>query len=369
MNWFYAESGQTIGPVSEEELLRRVAVGTVRPETLVWHEGMSAWEPWAKLQPAATPTGASSQEIPSPPPVAHDAPPAGTMCAECGRIFAAADTVQFEGRSICAACKPLLMQRLREGAPIPIAGNDRISEEELLARGHVVEIGRHFNRGIQLVLQPADIGLWGGVLGAFLITASGAFPYLGAILRFIFTGPILGGLIRMYLEKERGGRPDMNTVFSGFGPRFGSLVGAWAIPMLVFTASLVFPLFGAMIFAFGAPTRGGTMGPATFGIAVIFLVWAIGAILLLYFLNRWQYATALVIDKGYSATAAMRLSWKVVGQNAWAHGFFLAARLLVILAGFVALCVGALVTYPIATATLASQYDAIFRNLRRYDEP
>ena len=170
--------------------------------------------------------------------------------------------------------------------------------------------------------------------------------------RALLTGPILGGMIRMYLEKERGGRPDLNTVFSGFGPRFGSLVGAWAIPMLVFTGSLLVPVFAAMIFAFSAPNRGGNTWAFTAGIAAIFLIWAVGAVLMLYFLNRWQYAPALVMDKGYPVTAALRLSWRVVGQNFWQHGLFLIARLLTILAGFIALCVGALVTYPIATAHL-----------------
>ena len=71
MNWFYAESGQTIGPVNDEEFERRVASGSVRPETLVWHEGMAAWEPWARVRPDTHLSGNLSQEILGPP---SDAP-------------------------------------------------------------------------------------------------------------------------------------------------------------------------------------------------------------------------------------------------------------------------------------------------------
>ncbi len=45
MNWFYSEGGKQLGPIDETELNRLVTLGTVRSDTLVWHEGLASWQP------------------------------------------------------------------------------------------------------------------------------------------------------------------------------------------------------------------------------------------------------------------------------------------------------------------------------------
>jgi uncharacterized RDD family membrane protein YckC len=45
MNWHYSDGGKQVGPVDETELNRLVTVGTVRSDTLVWHEGLTSWQP------------------------------------------------------------------------------------------------------------------------------------------------------------------------------------------------------------------------------------------------------------------------------------------------------------------------------------
>jgi len=45
MKWFYSEAGNQVGPIEETELNRLVTLGTVRADTLVWHEGLAAWQP------------------------------------------------------------------------------------------------------------------------------------------------------------------------------------------------------------------------------------------------------------------------------------------------------------------------------------
>jgi len=42
-NWYYAEEGETTGPVSREELGDRVRLGRLDASTLVWTEGMEGW--------------------------------------------------------------------------------------------------------------------------------------------------------------------------------------------------------------------------------------------------------------------------------------------------------------------------------------
>lgn len=108
MNWYYAANGEHRGPFSEEEVRRMAGLGALSPATLVWHEGMPEWTPYGV---AVTPQGKV------------DAQPGTTVaCVECGRSFAPDDLVTLGGVPVCAACKPRLLQRLTEGAPLPRAG-------------------------------------------------------------------------------------------------------------------------------------------------------------------------------------------------------------------------------------------------------
>lgn len=65
MNWYYAEGGKQMGPVEESALDGLISAGMVRDDTLVWHEGMAAWQPHAAVRgsgagiPAPFPQAAS----------------------------------------------------------------------------------------------------------------------------------------------------------------------------------------------------------------------------------------------------------------------------------------------------------------------
>jgi uncharacterized RDD family membrane protein YckC len=45
MKWYYSEGGKQLGPIDETELNRLVTLGAVRSDTLVWHEGLTSWQP------------------------------------------------------------------------------------------------------------------------------------------------------------------------------------------------------------------------------------------------------------------------------------------------------------------------------------
>lgn len=45
MKWYYSDAGSQIGPIEETELNRLVTLGSIRADTLVWHEGLAAWQP------------------------------------------------------------------------------------------------------------------------------------------------------------------------------------------------------------------------------------------------------------------------------------------------------------------------------------
>src|SRR5690242_7201802 len=109
MQWFYAEGNQQRGPVSDEQLEELVRLGKLTSESLVWREGMSNWQPYASLKQGSA--------VVEPPPIISTANTA--VCAECRRIFSLNDVVRIQNSWLCAACKPIFLQRPQEGAPPP----------------------------------------------------------------------------------------------------------------------------------------------------------------------------------------------------------------------------------------------------------
>jgi len=55
MDWFYAQNGRQLGPVTLEALLSMLQGGHVQPGDLVWREGMADWQPAATM-PELTPS-------------------------------------------------------------------------------------------------------------------------------------------------------------------------------------------------------------------------------------------------------------------------------------------------------------------------
>jgi hypothetical protein len=111
MDWFYALDGQQNGPVSDATLDGLARSGVINQDTLVWHSALADWQPLRTAR-AASP--------PSVPPVPGGAP-AG-VCVECGRTLPQGEMLFLNQSWVCAACKPVFLQRLREGAAPPAPG-------------------------------------------------------------------------------------------------------------------------------------------------------------------------------------------------------------------------------------------------------
>jgi uncharacterized RDD family membrane protein YckC len=118
MPWYYAEGALQNGPVTDEEFRGLVENGKVRGETLVWREGMANWQPYASV---ATPA-VGEAVIPAPPALVAAAPLAAheVVCQHCGKVVAKENAIQYGTAWVCADCKPVFVQKLREGASVPL---------------------------------------------------------------------------------------------------------------------------------------------------------------------------------------------------------------------------------------------------------
>jgi uncharacterized RDD family membrane protein YckC len=128
MNWYYAVDDEQVGPLTEAEFNALVQEGKIQSNTKVWREGMPEWAAYADLAYLPAPeTGtvgfAPAQAAPAPAATVAPAPvTAATLsmagyhkCIECGGTFPELEMISFENVWVCAACKPVFFQKLKEG--------------------------------------------------------------------------------------------------------------------------------------------------------------------------------------------------------------------------------------------------------------
>ncbi len=97
-----------MGPVSDSQLEELVRTGTVTDATLVWHAGVEGWRPYGSLRARSAPP-----RRPGAPTVAGQV--TQESCVECGRSFPTDDMLLLNNNWICAQCKPVFIQKLKEG--------------------------------------------------------------------------------------------------------------------------------------------------------------------------------------------------------------------------------------------------------------
>src|SRR5262245_10415970 len=119
MNWYYVDAGQQAGPVDDAQLEELARGGKVQNDTLVWREGMDTWLHYSQAK-------SSGPESAPPPPAQSLAAPTGTTLeasrVECGKIFNMDEMIRHGEGYVCANCKPVFVQKLKEGAKLSMGG-------------------------------------------------------------------------------------------------------------------------------------------------------------------------------------------------------------------------------------------------------
>ena len=205
MSWYYAEEGKQIGPVEQAEFEMLVGAGRLRPETLVWREGMESWLPYAEVSAAL---GRAPPAVPGEVDVA--VPADAVVCSECGKLYDRAEVIAYGERLVCGGCKPAFVQKLREGA---------VGPEPLAVAGFWIRFVAWFADFLLLTLANAALGF---VLGLGL--ASGLQSNRPEVSLAVQMGISLVGLL-IALTYE--------TVMVG---RYGATLGKMACRLKVVTA-------------------------------------------------------------------------------------------------------------------------------------
>jgi hypothetical protein len=353
MSWFYAEGGQQRGPITDQELQALVQSGRITGSTLVWREGMPEWRPYATVVAPPPPPGAVAAE----PALVMSGPTA--VCAECGRVVPAADTVALQGRTVCASCKPQVVQRMMEGADgaggYAADGSGPFDPEAFLAElrargGFRVEIGRSISRGFDLV----NGNFWpcvGNAALVYLITiAVSMLPLgLGIIGQLVTTGPLTGGLFYYMLLQVRRQPATINETFSGFRqPLFVRLMLAGLLVQIVpimIGVALVVPVVLGLQFASPQPSEE-------------MLMWLIPVVLIAIPLSLYYYAITMpcyviIADTGVSFWEGIKLGVRLVHMRLLSFLGFGIVCWLLLMAGFLLFCVGFFWMLPVVVAACA----------------
>jgi uncharacterized RDD family membrane protein YckC len=164
MNWYYVEQGQQAGPLSDEQFDEMVRAGKIQPDTLVWREGMAGWMPCRDVKAGAAVSGATAAATSA----------SEAVCVECGKIFPIDETISYGGSRVCANCKPVFLQKLKEGAVISTGG---LNYARVLTR-----FGAVFLDG--LLLGAVNM-MFGMLLGVFGTTSAQKNPGAFIVVQFV----------------------------------------------------------------------------------------------------------------------------------------------------------------------------------------
>ncbi|MEJ2037586.1 MAG: RDD family protein [Desulfosarcinaceae bacterium] len=137
MPWFYKDGDLEIGPVEKMDLQQLVKTGKINGRTLIRNADAKEWKPLSEMVRPKKPQTVEKQPVTEPeaepePPLTMERddapapvpPPQPTaVCSQCGRSLPRDQVLEYEGKAICGACKPMFIQRMREGVGIARAMN------------------------------------------------------------------------------------------------------------------------------------------------------------------------------------------------------------------------------------------------------
>jgi len=171
MNLYYAEGDRQVGPIGKAELQTLIKARKINSQTLVWESGMQEWEQLGLFVRRKNHGGSKAAQ--------PTAPMRQSACSECGQACAEDDMIRFADAWVCATCKPIFVQKIKEG--VTVAG-------ALEYAGFWIRFGAWFIDYLILAIASAMIYLPLSFLGVFSADQTAIFitiQLVSVILNFI----------------------------------------------------------------------------------------------------------------------------------------------------------------------------------------
>lgn len=364
MNWYYAKDGQQQGPVDDTELARLVGSKTIVGTTLVWREGLPQWQPYQEVWVAGMPDWRPPMaSVPQLPPSAQTPPPPspdGQMaCSECRQLFPSDQLIPLGGRPICASCKPVVLQRLQEGAAAAVGGSgSAVMDPDSLVRSSAARVERVdvmecLSRSWNLLKREPLLVIGSVAIATFLMMAGGAIPILSFCIGLLVNTPLMGGVWSLFLKALRGEAVSFEEVFSGFSKRWVPLV-LTGLLQLAIAVVVIGPLGGFLFFWFQSHPG---VTPAGFELLMMVVIGGVLLLLSIYINMALFFSVPLIMDRGYGVLDSLNVSRRIVNRNIPSMLLLGVMSLLLVVAGILALCLGLVVAIPVVMGMWAAAYE------------
>ena len=331
------------GPISVEDIRQWISEGRLSAQSMVKSDADVGWRALGTL-----PEFADAFKTMTPPPIAPLTPAGG-----------GADT-----------------------------GSDGV---DFLNRDYEMDIGGCVSRGwttykehfgtlfvsfiVAVVVILGALMVLGGIVGLVVVAAGQSLVVrevsnlIVAALLCLVSGPMMGGVYKVYLKALRKQTPSVNDAFSGFGAKYKNLVlgnlivsmtsALWMLPYRWVSDSKIMPILLQMQHAQPADlqTLLTQMIDASTSSLPVLLVTMIP---LTYFSVNMQFTVPLIMDKQLGAWEAVKASWKMVHRHWWYMFGMTVVVGLVLISGVVGCCIGVIFTVPLAIAAMMAAYEIIF---------
>jgi len=254
--------------------------------------------------------------------------------------------------------------------------NAYLSVDEVTRRGYRFEFGDYFNQAIEIL--KGNVGAFAlATLVMFAIQiVGGILPFIGTFVGLFLTPGFYAGFVLMSHKASLGEKPEVGDLFNGFrGGAYGRVLGTYLLTVVIMIALVLFVAVPIILAA----------GPNVQVLEQLALDLSSGSkfdmdslsglfsnpdllwLLILVFVGVIYLGVNLCLAMTFatlhstSATEALKSSFRIVkGHWFW---FLVFTGLLSICStlGIIALCVGILVTYPIAMIGIFSAFDQIMK--------
>jgi len=208
MNWYYVSGNEQKGPVEQPDFDRLVQSGDISSSTLVWREGMADWKEYSEIStPASPPPSITSR---------------GVVCSVCQQSFPLEQTIRLDNCFVCAGCKPIALQRIREG----VSSNNA----EQIRTDHIKHEASVKSVGLLYFLAAAIF-----ILAGATSMAANEWPRIVVALAFV----CLGGLqiwVGIGVRQLKSWARIPTAVLSGFGLLafpFGTLINGYILYLVL----------------------------------------------------------------------------------------------------------------------------------------
>ena len=111
MNLYYADGEQQVGPIDKGELQTLIKAKKVNAKTLVWQDGMESWQELGVYVRSRRKKSTRPNQV-------AIVSGAQAVCSECRQVFAEEEMIRFNDAMVCAGCKPVFVQKIKEGVSV-----------------------------------------------------------------------------------------------------------------------------------------------------------------------------------------------------------------------------------------------------------